>query len=70
MKWAESVFMPRDSSKMGNDLEQIKKRLLAGKKSLHNTELRAENLDASIQTAVRDQEIRKQNRKRAESPEM
>lgn len=56
--------MPVERSKMENDLERIKKRLLAGKKSLHDTELKAENLDASIQTAIRDQETREQNRKR------
>jgi hypothetical protein len=55
--------MVGESSRMGKDLKRILKRLRVGKKSLHDTEIKAENLDASIQTAIHDQETRKQNRK-------
>jgi hypothetical protein len=56
--------MAKEQSRMENDLERIKKRLLAGKQTLHETELKAEDLDATIQTAIRDQQKQAQNRKR------
>lgn len=49
---------------MERDLERIRKRLRASKETLHDTEIKAENLGASIQTAIRDEETRKRNRKR------
>jgi hypothetical protein len=35
------------------DLERIKKRLLAGKKSLHQTRVKTEQLDSFIRLAIR-----------------
>lgn len=55
--------MARENSGIGKDLERITKRLQAGKKSLHRTELKAEDLDASIQTAIRNRELRKKHQK-------
>jgi len=53
--------MPREKGKLEKDLDRIKKRLQASKKTLHDSEIKAEDLDATIQKAIREQEKRKKN---------
>jgi hypothetical protein len=49
---------------MEKELERLKRRLQASKKSLHDTEIRTRNLDASLQTVFRAREPRKEDHKR------
>lgn len=48
---------------MEKELERLKRRLQASKKTLHDTGIKAENLDASIQTAMRARETIKVGQK-------
>lgn len=47
---------------MERELALLKGRIRASKRILHNTEIKAENLDASVRSAIRDQEQRRQER--------
>jgi len=41
---------------MGKDLERLKKKIAASRKALQQSEIKAEELDASIREAIRLQE--------------
>jgi len=58
------TFVIREKTKMEKELERLKRRLQASKKSLHDTEIRTRNLDASLQTVFRAREPMKENQKR------
>lgn len=58
------LFVIREKTKMEKELDRLKRRLQASKKSLHDTEIRTRNLDASLQTVFRAREPQKENHKR------
>ena len=48
--------MAKDTSKLGKELESLKKRLQVSKKHLKQTELKAEDLNALIEATRRNRE--------------
>jgi hypothetical protein len=51
----------KEGSKLGKEIEKLKKRLQASKKHLKQTELKAEDLNALIETTLRTREITQQS---------
>jgi hypothetical protein len=50
------LFVAKERSKLGNEIEGLKKRLQASKKHLRQTELKAKDLNALIQATRRTRE--------------
>jgi chaperonin cofactor prefoldin len=55
--------MGKESSKLEKDLEGLKKRIQTSRKKLREAEIKARNLQSSIETALLAPEKAKRNRK-------
>lgn len=51
--------MAKEFAKLDRDLQRITERILKSKKTLHGVEIKAEELDATIQTAIERQKARR-----------
>jgi hypothetical protein len=55
--------MAKENPKLGKDIERLNQRILESKRILHETEIKAEDLDTALQAAKQTKENIKQSGK-------